>query len=75
VIDWKMQSKPMFGNAPQNKAVVLASELKSAAPAWDSPYRSASSRCTGAGYGSSRSQGEAPRLRSPYRLLLSNKST
>ena len=39
------------------------------------PYRSALSKCTEAGFGSSRGPAKAPHLRSPYRLLLSNRST
>ena len=40
----------------------MPSRARRAAPAWGSPYRSASSRCTGAGSGSSHSLGKAPHL-------------
>jgi len=49
----------------------MPSLARRAAPAWASPYRSASLRCTADGFGSSRNPAKAPHLRSPYRLLLS----
>jgi len=53
----------------------MRSPARRAALAWDWPYRSASSKCMGAKYGSSRSLAKARRLRSHSRSSSSSKST
>jgi hypothetical protein len=45
----------------------MPSPARRAAPAWDSQYQSASSRCTAARSGLSRNPAKAPHLRSHFR--------
>ena len=51
----------------------MPSPARRVAPAWGSPYRSASLRCTADGFGLSRNLAKAPHLRSGSRLLSSDR--